>query len=168
MTSVVTNLPCIVDCFENKPDNCVTSLLNDVISKGVCNLTLPSGEDFGPGIYTVSETCQFELDTFLVTKGTCSNETERLLVKDECLEIIFQQQLFLADTILRLIVTSCRADVSDFYLNFVSDNTLRRTYPAYCQNPNSTIRLHSYPMIHHPRPTPPTTNSTCILKSGRS
>ena len=55
---LIEDLHCLTDCFANKPDSCVqcvqcvTALLNDVVSNGVCLQ--------GPGIQPMSESFTFE------------------------------------------------------------------------------------------------------------
>ena len=111
---IVEDLSCIEDCFENKPDNCVTALLKDVINNGVCY----EFEDLQ--IYPFNETCDFleyeyyeeyreyeEYDYQVpIAKGTCSAKTERLLVTDQCLNIVFEQPEFIINTITTLIAYS--------------------------------------------------------------
>jgi len=111
---------CLLDCFPEKEDECIISLLNDVIRKGVCNVTNINGYDWSPGIYPQSEFCESsdEINTLNITKGTCSDETEALLLTYECLQSLMKQQEIVVDTLLALIFTSCRRPVVNFYSNF--------------------------------------------------
>ena len=106
-------------------NTCVTSLLNDITSKGVCNITY-MGLDLGPGIYPVSEECEFvdPDEPFITTKGTCSDITEKLLMTEQCLKIIYEKPRFIWNTIQTLIYTSCRFEVAAIYANFNDENFL--------------------------------------------
>ena len=70
------------------------------------------------------ETCTFEtvITTFfefeVIDSGTCSMETEELLVKQECIQEVFSQPRFVQNTILTLIYVSCNDNVSDIYVDF--------------------------------------------------
>jgi hypothetical protein len=126
---LVKDLPCLSDCFLTKPGKCVTSLLNDIASKGVCNITRPDGYDAGPGVYQENNECKmnftFQFGEFpIITHGTCSNETEALLLTEECLGVIFEQPEFIANTIQSIIGLSCRYTLNYFYLDFVVTNNL--------------------------------------------
>jgi hypothetical protein len=123
---LVQDLPCLLDCFKEDEESCVSLLLNDVISKGVCNLTEPNGENLGPGIYEESDSCEtvFNKPGYTINGGTCSNRTEDLLVERKCLKDIFEQQEFIINTILSLIFTSCRDNVGDVFFDFAKNNNI--------------------------------------------
>ena len=88
LETFVEDLSCIRDCFENSPDNCLTALLDDVISNGVCRDT---------GLYPVNNGCQFgnftgtffgnPVPVYGILSGTCSPTTEALLKSDQCLRL---------------------------------------------------------------------------------
>jgi hypothetical protein len=127
---LVEDLTCIEDCFENKPDNCVTSLLKDVINNGVCY----QFEDLQ--IYQLNASCDivypeyrqydydYDYDYGGIQQGTCSEETERLLVTEQCLNIVFKQPEFIINTITTLIAFSCNIDVALVIFSFIEDNNL--------------------------------------------
>jgi len=132
---LVEDLHCLTDCFEDKPDSCVTALLNDIISNGVCLK--------GPGLYPVNTSCTYEeieysgdyeyyVSTSVdyedvggpITEGTCSDTTEALLVTETCLTDIFENQEFVINTLTNLIFLSCRKNIGEYYFKFIVENSL--------------------------------------------
>ena len=71
----------------------MTSLLNDIMEKGVCNLTAPNGEDISSGLYEASDQCEFKPNTLIITQGTCSKSTETLLLTEKCLRSVFKSYI---------------------------------------------------------------------------
>jgi len=120
---LIENLPCLQDCFLTGPDSCLTSLLNDVINNGICNLPL------GPGIYPFGE-CVISGSTII--SGTCTDTTGDLLKTEECRRVVFEQQSFVWATLLELIYNSCTDDVGSFYSDFQISNlpSSTRNLPA--------------------------------------
>ena len=103
---VATKPSCLQDCFseyEASPSFCLHSLLKDVLSKGMCltdtYLT-----------YTLSDQCK--VSDKEIIKGTCSDETERLLVTDECFRNAYEQPLLIQNSVFMIIANSCSSKVS--------------------------------------------------------
>jgi len=131
---LIEDLRCLTDCFENKPDSCVTALLNDVISNGVCFE--------GPGIYPVNSSCTLDPLFGFVTLGTCSEVTETLLQTTQCLTDIFEKQGIIITTVVNLISASCRFEISLFLLQFLAENSLvRKSVPSEFFRRNNQTKL---------------------------
>jgi len=105
-------------------------LLTDVISKGICKILDEDGNILGPGIYPLSEDCEL-VNTYENIKGTCSNETETILMSEGCLKDIFEQRNFIQDTLLHLIYYSCRENLVFQYAFFWEDINFRRNKTYY-------------------------------------
>ena len=117
------------DCFGNQigvqreeQKSCLTSLISDVLAKGICRV-----KDFYPatgllptayeGIYDINDSCTFDVFES-IDIGTCSMETEELLVEQECIQEVFSQQGFIQNTITQLIYASCNSYIADIYVEF--------------------------------------------------
>ena len=111
------------DCYPE--DGCISSLIDDVIQKGVCDLTDDYGHNPGPGIYEPVVNCDMETikgdygDQKVIGKGTCSLETERMVSKQWCLKMIMSQPGFIQNTLTQLIQSSCSHETSDIYVKFI-------------------------------------------------
>merc|ERR1711892_359235 len=130
---LIKDLTCLRDCFsseESADDSCISSLLNDVIKDGVCDLTDEYGYNPGPGIYKpVNEECvmgvvasSYGFDQTVIDVGTCSSVTEGLLSTEQCRREIMEEQGFIQNTLLQLVQNSCNHTVSEFYVNFMQGN----------------------------------------------
>merc|ERR1712106_151962 len=129
---LIQNLTCLQDCFssdENDENFCITSLLEDVISKGVCDLTDEYGYNPGPGIYPAVdcvmdyiEYADYGYNATFIDQGTCSSKTDKLLLSKKCRKEIMEQQGFIQNTLVQLIQNSCNHTVSQFYVNFMQEN----------------------------------------------
>jgi len=129
---LIKNLSCLQDCFSsdmNDDDYCITSLLNDVISKGLCDLTDEFGYNPGPGIYDPVVKCvmtsvesNYGFSETVIDQGTCTDETEALLMTKTCQREIMEEQGFIQNTLLQLLQNSCNHNISQFYVNFMQGN----------------------------------------------
>ena len=114
---LVSDVSCLVDCFSSDPSNCLSGLLSDIMAKGVCNNKTD--------VYTVSGDCDI-LPNYTILHGTCSDNTEKLLVTKECKMIIAEQQHFLLYTIQVLMRHSCRTAVWREVQDFIEENQIGR------------------------------------------
>jgi len=133
---LIKDLTCLRDCFsseESADDFCISSLLNDVIKDGVCDLTDEYGYNPGPGIYKPVKECEmgvvassYGFDQNVIDVGTCSSVTEGLLSTEQCRREIMEEQGFIQNTLLQLVQNSCNHTVSEFYVTFMQGNLGRR------------------------------------------
>jgi hypothetical protein len=92
----------------------VSSLVEDMISKGMCNNTQGfEGVD-------VNDDCEYDSEGD-ITIGTCSTVTKTLVTQPGCAEAVRVQPDYIADTINHLIRESCSADVYEMYLSNIPD-----------------------------------------------
>ena len=111
---LLANLSCLSNCFPKDPSApgfCITSLLRDVLKKKTC--------DFlgNPGIWGITSKCEIGTQTVKfngteysfrsITSGTCSQETEKLLLTEQCKSQIFYQPNILSFTLRTVIGYSC-------------------------------------------------------------
>merc|ERR1712106_984479 len=150
---LIQNLTCLQDCFssdENDADFCITSLLKDVISRGVCDLTDEYGYNPGPGIYQEVECvmdyieyADYGYNATFIDQGTCSSKTDKLLLNKKCRKEIMEQQGFIQNTLVQLIQNSCNHTVSQFYVNFMQENLpggARKKRNAEQSEPHSRVK----------------------------
>ena len=111
----ISNPACLLDCYsgqESNPDHCITSLLRDVLTEGICNLPLYAPtfprvwNSTGQPVYParaaypglkISDRCMVDREG-VVTRGTCSEKTKQLLHTLGCNTVMLSQQLELLST----------------------------------------------------------------------
>jgi hypothetical protein len=109
VTVVSPNLTCLRDCFstnKSSSDYCITSLLEDVIARGVCDLGLPEELTF----WGLNQTCNIASNPTAaqtINSGTCSEETESLLKTIRCQKAILEQDELIRVTLAMMILFSC-------------------------------------------------------------
>jgi len=97
---VVADPACLRDCFSQ--DSCLHSLLEDILSKGMCRDDTFSN-------YTLSDQCVISGDD--IKTGTCSTETEDCLRK-KGFSLASEQPLIVQNSIFMMIYNSCTGDIS--------------------------------------------------------
>ena len=96
----IDNPTCLADCLPQ----CVSSLLADYQSAGG---TCTGSCGAYPGVYPVSDQCEFDDDGFL-TKGLCSDTTQTLLSDPQnCINPIFNLTERIFDSVRCLVNSMC-------------------------------------------------------------
>lgn len=158
------NPQCLIDCFNNptssgtphppksaptNPNHCVHHLLYDLGVGGICANKFASAINI-----QVNPDCTFDPTGSVILNGTCSTETEKLLLNSACKRDIFEQPGFIVNTILLLIVSSCKGTVSQDYLEFCQE--------AKCELFSGDIP--GIPRLHGPEVVAELDNYTLVTK----
>merc|ERR1711892_631318 len=120
---LIKDLNCLEDCFNDDDGlgkKCLKGLIEDVEKNGVCNVGSETGINPGAGVYTANSTCgQYSANPLdpNISKGTCSEDTEKTLIKDECRQFITQQPPMIMNTATELISAACSNKVSKKYVD---------------------------------------------------
>jgi len=190
---IVTNLECLKDCFPDRGGmrrnmvNCVNSLITDVTMNGICDPGFPLFPyDNGTEIFQLNTNCESTDFGSTITKGTCSYDTEKLLIETDCIYSVFEQPAFVRNTITNLILFGCTDEVSSKYTNLTGEisgqrqtkgqsNNVQQTRLSPSQSvaefSNFTLRtilkyentLHRYPWVCSLRSRGPTPQHLCAV-----
>jgi len=113
---VVKDPACLRDCFSGDPKDpsfCLHTLLEDILRKGMCR-------DDTFLNYTLSDQCVISGND--IVKGTCSGQTEDLLLNsEECFRSAVEQPTLVQNSVFMMIHNSCTEDISKRLVNKITN-----------------------------------------------